>query len=381
MKRIAILGSTGSVGRNALRVIENLGSEFIPIALSCNKNIKLLTQQSLQYRPQVVALMNQKKLSPLREKLKETNIKILSGEEGLCKIAEMDEVDLVLNGIMGSAGFSPTLAAIRKGKRVALANKEALVSYGQIIIDETIKNNAEIIPVDSEHSAIFQCITGKEKSEIRRIILTSSGGPFRNRRNLRGVTVEEALNHPVWRMGKKISVDSATMMNKALEIIEAYFLFGIPAEKISVVIHPECIIHSAVEFVDGSVIAQLSNPDMTLPIQYAITYPERKPSLTKTLSLTEISTLTFEQATTSRFPALSLAYRAIEKGGTTTTVLNASNEFLVNAFLHRKIPLEMIIKIVSDVIERHSPIQHPSIEETKNADGWARREAGKYILK
>lgn len=379
MKRVAILGSTGSIGKNALRVINNLGNEFTPIALSCYRDVNLLAQQALQFRPHVVDLVNQENLSLLKEKLKGTEIKILSGKEGLCEIAEMEKVDLVLNGIMGSAGFLPTLAAIRKGKRVALANKETLVSYGQIIMDEARKNKAEIIPVDSEHSAIFQCIKGRENSEIRKIILTSSGGPFRNRKNLRNVTIEETLNHPVWSMGKKISVDSATMMNKALEIIEAHFLFDIPVENISVVIHPQCIIHSAVEFVDSSIIAQLSIPDMTLPIQYALTFPERKHSITKSLDLTEISTLTFEPATPSRFPALSLAYRALEKGGTTTAVLNSSNESLVDAFLNHKVSLDKITKIIRFIIDKHSPIENPSVEEVQSAEEWGKKEAEQYV--
>lgn len=381
MKRVAVLGSTGSIGKNALLVVENLGKEFSPIALSCLENVELLSQQALQFQPKVVVLVNQEHLPFLKEKLKGTGIEILTGKEGLCEIAEMKEVDLLLNGIMGSSGFFPTLAAIRKGKRVALANKETLVSYGQIIMEETIKNKAEIIPVDSEHSAIFQCLNGREKANVKRIMLTSSGGPFRNRKDLSNVTIEETLNHPVWRMGKKISVDSATMMNKALEIIEAHFLFGVPQEKISVVIHPECIIHSAVEFVDGTIIAQLSNPDMTLPIQYALTYPDRRPSITKTLDLTEISTLTFEPVVPTRFPAVSLAYLALKKGGTTTAVLNASNEFLVDAFLEQKISLDKITKIISEVIDKHSPIKEPSIEEIQEAEKWAKKEAEKYVQK
>ncbi|MCK4576270.1 1-deoxy-D-xylulose-5-phosphate reductoisomerase [candidate division WOR-3 bacterium] len=381
MKRIVVLGSTGSIGKNALRVIKNLGDEFTTVALSCESNAEHLAQQALQFHPKVINIGNKDKVPLLRNKLQGSGIKILSGKEGLCKIAEMEEVDLILNGIIGSAGFNPTLAAIKKGKRIALANKETLVSYGNIIMDEVKKNKSEIIPVDSEHSAIFQCINGRETIDIKRIILTSSGGPFRKRKDLHDVTIEETLNHPVWRMGKKISVDSATMMNKALEIIEAHFLFSIPAERITVVIHPQCIIHSAVEFVDNSIIAQLSNPDMTLPIQYALTYPERKQSITKALDLSEISTLTFESAPPSRFPAISLAYRSIEKGGTTTAVLNSSNEFLVESFLKQKISLDKITEIIQLVIEKHTPIKNAKIDEIKEAEEWAKREAEQLLTK
>ncbi len=381
MKRIVVLGSTGSIGKNALRVIKNLGDEFTIVALSCESNAEHLAQQALQFHPKVINIGNKDKVPLLRNKLQGSGIKILSGKEDLCKIAEMEEVDLILNGIIGSAGFNPTLAAIKKGKRIALANKETLVSYGNIIMDEVKKNKSEIIPVDSEHSAIFQCINGRETIDIKRIILTSSGGPFRKRKDLHDVTIEETLNHPVWRMGKKISVDSATMMNKALEIIEAHFLFSIPAERITVVIHPQCIIHSAVEFVDNSIIAQLSNPDMTLPIQYALTYPERKQSITKALDLSEISTLTFESAPPSRFPAISLAYRSIEKGGTTTAVLNSSNEFLVESFLKQKISLDKITEIIQLVIEKHTPIKNAKIDEIKEAEEWAKREAEQLLKK
>jgi len=379
MKQVAILGSTGSIGKTALRVIENLKNDFNPIALSCNRDVEQLAKQALRFHPKVVVLVNKENLPLLQEKLRGTGIDILTGQEGLNKIAEMENVDIVLNGIMGSAGFSPTLAALRKGKRVALANKETLVSYGNIVMDEALKNHTEIIPVDSEHSAIFQCLERRRKTKVKKIILTSSGGPFRNRKNLSNVTIEETINHPVWRMGRKISVDSATMMNKALEIIEAHFLFDLPKEKISVVIHPQCIIHSAVEFLDGSIIAQLSNPDMALPIQYALTYPDRKPSLVKQLDLQEIGTITFESADPSRFPALSLGYRAIEKGGTTTAVFNSSNEFLVQAFLNKKIPLDSIVKITKNIIEKHSPIEYPTIIEIEKAEEWAKMEAANYI--
>ncbi len=379
MKKIAILGSTGSIGQTALRVVENLGTNFIPVALSAKSNVHLLCKQALKYNPKVISILDPESTPFLKSELKGRRIQILSGQKSLDQIAEMPDVDIIINGIMGSTGFFPTLSALKKGKTVCLANKETLVSYGSIISKELKKTKSKIIPVDSEHSAIFQCINGKNKSLIERIILTSSGGPFRKRENLTKVTVDEALNHPVWKMGRKISIDSATMMNKALEIIEAHFLFGIPADKISVVIHPECIVHSAVEFVDSSVIAQLSTPDMSLPIQYAITYPERVSSITKPLCLPDISHLTFEAADKNRFPALSIAYRSLEKGGTTTAVLNAADEFLVHAFLKGKITLNRITSIVAQVVEKHTVTKDPSIEQVQQAEKWAQKEAQKCI--
>jgi 1-deoxy-D-xylulose-5-phosphate reductoisomerase len=379
MKRIAILGSTGSIGINSLRVIDNLGSNFVPFALTCNSGVETIAKQAMRYRPAVVVIVDTNKKVILEDKLKGSGIKVLAGKQSLCEIVEMEEVDTIINGIMGSAGFPPTLVAIRKGKMVALANKETLVSYGEIVMKEAKENKAQIIPVDSEHSAIFQCMHGRNNKEIRKIILTASGGPFKDRENLHDVTVEEAINHPVWKMGKKISIDSATMINKSLEIIEAHFLFGIPGEKISTVIHPQCIIHSAVEFVDGSVIAQLSNPDMTLPIQYALTFPERRTSITEFLDLEKISTLTFEPATTSRFPALGLAYLSLKKGGTTTAVFNASNEYLVRKFLNEKISLDKIIEIISKILDEYTPINSPSIKDIEDAEKWAKHKAEEYV--
>jgi len=381
MKAIAILGSTGSIGRTALRVVENLSKDFFPIALSAKNNAHLLSEQALRYTPKVISILNPLEVPFLKKTLRNENIGIITGQDSLTRIAEMPEVDILINAIMGSGGFSPTLSALRKDKTVCLANKETLVSYGTIISDVLKKTRGKIIPVDSEHSAIFQCINGRNKSFIKRIILTSSGGPFRNKTNLSKVTIEQALNHPVWKMGKKISIDSATMMNKALEIIEAHFLFEIPPEKISVVIHPECIIHSAVEFIDGSVIAQLSNPDMALPIQYAITYPERLPSIIKPLELSDISRLTFEKADSNRFPALSIAYRSLKKGGTTTAVLNAADESLVNAFLQTRIGLDEITTLAHQIIEKHIPIAKPNIKQIEQAENWAKQEVNLALIK
>lgn len=381
MKAIAILGSTGSIGRTALRVVENLSKDFFPIALSAKNNAHLLSEQALRYTPKVISILNPLEVPFLKKTLRNENIRIITGQDSLTRIAEMPEVDILINAIMGSEGFPPTLSALRKDKTVCLANKETLVSYGTIISDVLKKTRGKIIPVDSEHSAIFQCINGRNKSLIKRIILTSSGGPFRNKTNLSKVTIEQALNHPVWKMGKKISIDSATMMNKALEIIEAHFLFEIPAEKISVVIHPECILHSAVEFIDGSVIAQLSNPDMALPIQYAITYPERLPSIIKPLELSDISRLTFEKADSNRFPALSIAYRSLKKGGTTTAVLNAADESLVNAFLQTRISLDEITTLAHQIIEKHIPIANPNIKQIEQAENWAKQEVNLALIK
>jgi 1-deoxy-D-xylulose-5-phosphate reductoisomerase len=379
MRNIAILGSTGSIGKNALRVVENLQNEFSILSLSCFQDAQLLSEQALKFHPRVVNILDETKIPLLSQSLKGSGIEISSGTDALCELAQMQGVDLVLNAIMGSAGFPPTLAAARNGKRIALANKETLVSYGHIIMREIAEHGAELIPVDSEHSAIFQCIQGKGRQSIKRIILTTSGGPFRNRPNLKGVTIEETLNHPVWSMGKKISVNSATMMNKALEIIEAHFLFGVPADKITVIIHPQCIVHSAVEFEDGSIIAQLSHPDMTLPIQYALTFPQRRPSITKSLDFSDLPGLTFEPALPDRFPALSLAYRAIDMGGTATSVLNGANELLVDAFLNEEISLDLIPSIVSHVLDAHHPIKEPSIKDIQKAEEWAYKKTKQYI--
>jgi 1-deoxy-D-xylulose-5-phosphate reductoisomerase len=379
MKNLVILGSTGSIGRNALRVLKNLRERFYPLALSCYQDINLIASQAMEFNPEIVHVVDDSLLSPLNAQLSGRNITVLSGKDSLCRIAEMERVDILLNGIMGSSGFPPTLAAIKKGKRIALANKETLVSYGTIIMEEAKKNKAEIIPVDSEHSAIFQCLAGRDQSEIKRIILTSSGGPFRERDNLKGVTIEETLNHPVWNMGKKITVDSATMMNKAKEIIEAHYLFSLPPQKISVVIHPQCIIHSAVEYIDGSILAQLSKPDMALPIQYALTYPERKPSITESLDLTKIKTLTFEPVDVKKFPAISLAYRSIEMGGTAPAVLNAANESLVDAFLNSKISLEKITESITRILDTHTVIEDPSPEEVESVENWSRQEVEKLL--
>lgn len=381
MKNVAILGSTGSIGKNALRVIENLQSEFNVIALACNQDADLIAEQALKFHPQTINILSTSGSRVLKEKLKGTGITVSCGKEELCEVAAKPDVDLLLNGIMGSAGFPPTLAAVRKGKRIALANKETLVSFGSIIMNEVHAHGAEIIPVDSEHSAIFQCIQGKGRQSIKRIILTTSGGPFRERENLHGVTIEETLDHPVWSMGRKITVNSATMMNKALEIIEAHVLFDVPADSISVVIHPECIIHSAVEFEDNSVIAQLSKPDMTLPIQYALTFPERKPSIIEPLDLSRISSLTFSPAPPEKFPALALAYRSIEKGGTAPAVLNAANETLVDEFLDERISLDIITAAVGEIVEKHTPIEQPTIKDIERAEQWARREAHYYVEK
>ncbi len=379
MKNIVILGSTGSIGKNALRVIENLKGQFNVIGLSCNQEVNLLAEQALQFRPKMVNILDESCLKQLQDSLKGTDISASCGNDALCELAALPDADLVLNGIMGSAGFAPTLAAVRTGKRIALANKETIVSYGSIIMREVTAHGAEIIPVDSEHSAIFQCIQGKGTQSIKRIILTTSGGPFRTRDNLQGVTVEETLNHPVWSMGKRITVNSATMMNKALEIIEAHLLFHVPAENITVVIHPQCIIHSAVEFEDNSIIAQLSHPDMTLPIQYALTFPERMPSITAPLDLSRISNLTFEAASKKKYPALSLAYRSLERAGTTPAVLNAANEVLVDLFLEERIPLHRIIPTVGNIMDDHTPLSDPTIDDIKRAEQWAREEAHRHV--
>lgn len=374
-KKITILGSTGSVGMNALKVIEGLKGRFQIIALAAKKNAHLLEKQIKKFHPKVVALVDEKSAQELRGRFK--SIKVLSGKEGLIKIARLKEADLVVSAIVGAGGLIPTLEAIKTRKRIALANKEALVMAGEIVIQEAHKRGVEILPVDSEHSAIFQCLKKEDRKKVSRIILTASGGPFLNfsLSRLKLVTPQEALRHPTWKMGKKVTVDSATLMNKGLEVIEAHCLFGIDINRIEVVIHREAIVHSLVEFVDGTMFAHLGTPDMRLPIQYALTYPERLSSPLKRLDLTKIRKLTFQKPDTKRFPCLELAYEAARIGGTAPAVLNATNEVAVPLFLKRKIRFTEIPKIVEKVLNKHKPIKSPTLNEILKADAWAREEA------
>lgn len=375
-KRIAILGSTGSIGKNALRVIDSLGPQYKIVALSAHSSVELLAEQARRYKPGFVAITNSDYAGRLREFLGDLDIEILAGPDGLIKIAELQEVDVVLTAVVGAAGLPSVLAAGRKGKRLAIANKEPLVIAGELLRKETKENGSVILPVDSEHSAVFQAMQSGSKEEVNKIILTASGGPFRQAtaEDIRNVTLEQALAHPVWDMGPKITIDSATMMNKAFEIIEARWLFDMPVEKIEVLIHPESIIHSIVEFVDGSMIAQLGEPDMCLPIQYALTYPERVDGIARALRLEEIGTLTFEKPNLETFRALSLGYEVARTGGTAPVVFNAANEAAVEEFLAGRIKFVNIVEIIENCLNRHNVKPTVSLEEVLEADAWARRE-------
>ncbi|TET45769.1 1-deoxy-D-xylulose-5-phosphate reductoisomerase [candidate division TA06 bacterium] len=378
MKRVAVLGSTGSIGRSALQVLENLAPEFVVFAISGKDELDLLSEQAGKHKPALVSIGDESLKGELARRVP-GRTEVLSGGEALTEIASCSDVDIVVNGLVGSVGFRPTLAALRAGKRVALANKEPLVSYGSILTAEARRSGAEIIAIDSEHSAIHQAMGKSPGDEVSRIILTASGGPFLNAASLDSITPKEALAHPTWEMGEKVTVDSATLMNKGLEVIEARWLFNIDPSKIEVVIHPQSIVHSIVEFVDGSCIAQLSTPDMKLPIQYAITYPRRMESLTNKLDLAEVAKLEFFRPDFSRFPCLDLAYDAIRKGGTMPAVLSASDEIAVAAFLKGEIGFTQIPQVLQEVLSNHTSKSDPTLEEAEAADHWAREEAARAV--
>lgn len=389
-RRIAILGSTGSVGRNALRVIDALNSSpvardsslekkeavFEVYALSAHSNVELLAEQVRTFRPRVVAVTDTAYVERFSDLAGDLNVEVLSGAAGLVAIAESADVDTVLTAVVGAAGLPAVLAAVRCGKRVAIANKEPLVIAGELVTREAKESGAELLPVDSEHSAIFQAMQAGKADEVERIVLTTSGGPFRGAtaEDIAEVTLAEALAHPVWQMGPKITVDSATMMNKALEVIEARWLFDTPAEKIEVLVHPESIVHSLVEFVDGSVIAQLGRPDMCLPIQYALTYPKRVRGISEHLKLEEIGTLTFEKPDLEVFRALSLGFEVARTGGTAAAVFNGANEAAVEQFLAGKIRFASIVELIERCLSKHNVKRDVSLDELLEADAWARGE-------
>jgi len=383
VRHIAILGSTGSVGRNALRVIDALGQEYTITALSAHSNVELLAEQARRYKPEFVAITNADYAEQLVELVSDPDIEILAGPDALIQIAQLQEVDIVLAAVVGAAGLPAVLAAARCGKQLAVANKEPLVIAGELLRREAKENGATILPVDSEHSAIFQAMQSGRPEEVNKIILTASGGPFRqaSAEDILNVTLEQALSHPVWDMGPKITVDSATMMNKAFEIIEARWLFDMPVEAIEVLIHPESIVHSLVEFVDGSVIAQLGSPDMCLPIQYALTYPARVAGIAKHLRLEEIRKLTFERPDLETFRALSLGYEVARTGGTAAVVFNAANEAAVQEFLAGRIKFVNIIELIEHCLNKHSVKTNVSLKELLEADAWARREVASSITR
>ncbi len=382
---IAVLGSTGSIGTNTLNVmahLSTLGRPFKVIGLAAASNWKKLAAQAIEFKPKIVILSqpaSTEDLAELKAALSHTNVKVETGAEAVVALARRDDVDMVAASVVGAAGLAPVLAAAEAGKRIALSNKEALVVAGCLVMPVAEKNGATILPVDSEHSAIFQSLRSGEAREIDRIILTASGGPFRSwtAEKMRTATVDEALNHPNWRMGPKITIDSATLMNKALEIVEAHWLFNLGAESIDVVIHPQSIIHSMIEFVDGSTIAQLGTPDMRTAIQYALTHPERHDGCSSRLDWAKIKEMTFEQPD-GRFPALEIGYEVIRRGGTSGAVVNAANETANALFREGKIPFGKIVDITSGVLKKHLHhgfVARPALVDLLAADAWARAEA------
>jgi 1-deoxy-D-xylulose-5-phosphate reductoisomerase len=382
-KQIAILGSTGSIGKNALEVIDALGAEYQVVALSAQSSVQLLADQARQCRPEFLAVTDADYAKQLGELVGGLDVKILVGPDALVKIAQLDHVDVVLAAVVGAAGLPALLAAASRGKRLAIANKEPLVIAGELLREEAKKHGSIILPVDSEHSAVFQAMQSGTCEEVKRIILTASGGPFREATSeeLEDVTAEQALAHPVWNMGPKITVDSATMMNKAFEIIEARWLFDMPVEKVEVLIHPESIVHSLVEFVDGSTIAQLGEPDMRLPIQYALTYPARVAGIARELRLEQIGKLTFEKPDFRTFRALSLAYEVAQTGGTAPVVFNAANEVAVEEFLAGRIKFVSIVEFIEHCLDRHDVKTSVSLDELLEADAWARREVAELAAR
>lgn len=379
MKGISILGSTGSIGCNTLKVIEHLG-DFRVVALAAGRNMQKLAEQTAKYRPELVSVDNNECAEKFLKELHTLGAavpKVESGEKGLIAVATHEAADTVVSATVGAVGFVPTLRAIEAGKRVALANKETLVMAGELMTKAAERSGAEILPVDSEHNAIHQCLRGERKSEVKRLILTASGGPFRDKTKteIESATREQALNHPNWKMGDKITIDSATLMNKGLEVIEARWLFGFDADQISVVVHPQSVIHSMVEMVDGSIIAQMGVTDMKHAIQYALTYPERKETCLPSLDLRQMNQLTFEEPDMERFPCLGLAYKALKTGGTMPAALNAANEMAVKAFLDGQIPFSEIAETDEAVMEEHRPGPASDLDSILETDRWARERA------
>ncbi len=387
MKYISILGSTGSIGIQTLQVIQDLGDNYKVVGLAGKSNVALMKSQIEQFQPETVAIGDEKSADILKRHFKGSNIKIEYGNEGLIQVATIQKANIVVSAIVGIAGLIPTLEAIKSGKNIALANKETLVTSGSIITDMARKMGVNLLPVDGEHSAIFQCLMGcSDRRNINRLILTASGGPFKNKTTdeLKNVTLEDALNHPTWKMGRKITIDSATLMNKGLEVIEAKWLFDIDVSKIDVIIHPQSIVHSMVEFIDGSIVAQLSITDMRLPIQLALTYPDRIKSSLPKLKLSDMPNLSFQEPDMDKFPCLKYAYEAIKLGGTMPTVLNGADEVAVGAFLNGKIKFSDIPLIIKDAMEEYKqkefkPLTNLALDDIISADRWSRDYVEKRI--
>lgn len=381
MKRLAILGSTGSIGVNTLDIVRQFPERFEVVSLSAGLNIELLKEQILRFRPRAVSVLNQEAARELQKGIARRDVEVVYGVEGLIRVATHPEVDQVVSAIVGAVGLIPTLSAIKTGKSIALANKEPLVMAGKIVMEEAKKNGVRILPVDSEHSAIFQSLLGHRKEDIHRLILTASGGPFLNLpfSKLHEVTVRDALNHPHWDMGKKITIDSASLMNKGLEVIEARWLFDIPVEKIIVRIHPQSVVHSMVEYIDGSIIGQMGIADMRIPIAYALSFPERLSLKLDSLDLSQVGPLTFSPPDLEKFPCLRLAYQSMEIGETMPAILNAANEAAVNGFLEGSIKFTDIPLLIQRVMEEHEVKTARTIEDILRADQWAREKTKNII--
>ena len=379
-RRISILGATGSIGVNALKVVSHLENELEVVYLSANKNMTLLIKQIKKYQPKAVCIVDEESYNQVKEEVQSLNIEILFGRSGLLELAKRSDVDVMLNALVGAPGMEPTLLAIKAGVDVALSNKESLVMAGNIIKKAQEQSGAEIFPVDSEHSAIWQCLVGEELEDLNRIILTGSGGPFRQKEIslFSNITVKEALNHPNWDMGEKITIDSATMMNKGLEVIEAYWLFRIEPNQIEIIVHPQSIIHSMVEMKDGSVKAQMGVPDMKVPIQYALTYPRHIEATWEKLDLINCADLTFEKPDYNRFPCIALGFKVLERFGSSGAALNLSNDYAVYRFLNEEIQFTDIPRINESVLEEHPWIEEPSLEDLLELDEWVKNYVTTY---
>ena len=376
MKKIGILGSTGSIGTQTLEIVR-ANKELQVLALAAGSNVELMERQIREFKPSIAAMWSQQAAEDLKRRVSDLNIKIVSGMEGLLEIATMESIEILVTALVGMIGIRPTIAAIESGKDIALANKETLVTAGHIIMPLAKKKNVSILPVDSEHSAIFQSLNGEKKEQIEKILLTASGGPFRGKKKeeLKNIQVEDALKHPNWSMGRKITIDSSTLVNKGLEVIEAKWLFDVELEKIQVVVHPQSIIHSMVQFRDGGIMAQLGTPDMKLPIQYALFYPDRMPMDGKRVDFYELANMTFEKPDVENFEGLELAYKSAKIGGSMPTIYNAANEKAVSLFLEKKIPYLGIVDLIRETMEHHKVIDNPNLEEILRTE----QEAYEYI--
>ena len=381
MKQIAILGSTGSIGRQALDVIASHSDEYGVYAITANNSVDLLIEQALRFKPEAVVIANEAHYPKLRDALAGEPIKVYAGSDAINQIVQADPIDIVLASMVGFAGLCPTIEAIKAGKVIALANKETMVVAGELVTSLALKYKTPILPVDSEHSAIFQCLSGETQNPVEKILLTASGGPFRTlgTDQLKTVTKAQALRHPNWDMGAKITIDSASMMNKGFEVIEAKWLFGVPYSKIQVVVHPQSVIHSMVQFADGAVKAQLGAPDMRLPIQYAFSYPRRLNADFPRVDFTALGTLTFEEPDTQRFRNLALAYKALERGGNMPCILNAANEVCVAAFLNDRIGFLEMSDVIAEAMERVAFRKESTLEDYINTDAESRRVAASLI--